>query len=303
MLATGGTTGDEGKSIGNSCKFAHLTEAFSTQWSDAALAARDAKARKSEAVVAAVDNFDLPGQRPRLASKMQFLGMTRINKSKKMMTMLTGALVTVMTSWMKQRTQLILRQMTQNFLNILMTIWKTLMRPHLKCMLQQVAVFKKHVSFCLVLRVPEATFLLLALVFSHPLIASLRSLVAKARRARGKGNHLCRKVESRQTLVHKASCQKHRPHVPSLVLRCPRSVRLKLAQLVVDHITLLVFVLISACCVDKSDIVHHNVPSRENDSIFTWQTCIWYLFSGLCSVRCTVLWCNFRRKRTTSRRE
>ena len=29
------------------------------QWGDAALAARDAKARKSEAVVAAVDNFDL----------------------------------------------------------------------------------------------------------------------------------------------------------------------------------------------------------------------------------------------------
>ena len=39
----------------------HLLEAFSTQWGDAALAARDAKARKSEAVVAAVDNFDLPG--------------------------------------------------------------------------------------------------------------------------------------------------------------------------------------------------------------------------------------------------
>ena len=36
-------------------------EAFSTQWCDAALAARDAKARKSEAVVAAIDNFDLFG--------------------------------------------------------------------------------------------------------------------------------------------------------------------------------------------------------------------------------------------------
>ena len=39
--------------------FSHLVEAFCTQWCDAALAARDAKARKSEAVVAAVDNFDL----------------------------------------------------------------------------------------------------------------------------------------------------------------------------------------------------------------------------------------------------
>ena len=59
VLATSGTTGAEGESIGNSWKFSHLVEAFCTQWSDAALAARDAKARKSEAVVAAVDNFDL----------------------------------------------------------------------------------------------------------------------------------------------------------------------------------------------------------------------------------------------------
>ena len=59
VLATSGTTGAECESIGNSWKFAHLVEAFSTQWGDAALAARDAKARKAEAVVAAVDNFDL----------------------------------------------------------------------------------------------------------------------------------------------------------------------------------------------------------------------------------------------------
>ena len=61
MLATSGTTGAEGESVGNSRKFAHLAEAFSTQWCDAAHAARDAKARKFEAVVAAVDNFDLSG--------------------------------------------------------------------------------------------------------------------------------------------------------------------------------------------------------------------------------------------------
>ena len=59
VLATSGTTGAEGESIGNSWKFSHLVEAFCTQWCDAALAARDAKARKSEAVAAAVDNFDL----------------------------------------------------------------------------------------------------------------------------------------------------------------------------------------------------------------------------------------------------
>ena len=39
------------------------------------------------------------------------------------------------------------------------------MRPHLKCMHQQVAVVKKLESFCLVSRLPEAIFLLLALVF------------------------------------------------------------------------------------------------------------------------------------------
>ena len=33
-------------------------DAFSTQWCDAALAARDAKAKTAEALVAAVDNFD-----------------------------------------------------------------------------------------------------------------------------------------------------------------------------------------------------------------------------------------------------
>ena len=58
------------------------------------------------------------------------------------------------------------------------------MRPHLKSMLRQVAVFKKHESFWLVSRVPEAIFLLLVLVLlmawlSHPLIEDLLSLVAK----------------------------------------------------------------------------------------------------------------------------
>ena len=39
----------------------HLAQAFSTQWGDVALAARDAKARKSGAEGAAVDIFDLSG--------------------------------------------------------------------------------------------------------------------------------------------------------------------------------------------------------------------------------------------------
>ena len=52
--------------------------------------------------------------------------------------------------------------MTLNILNSLMATWKALKHTHLQCVHQQVAVFKKHVSFCLVSRVPEATFLLLA---------------------------------------------------------------------------------------------------------------------------------------------
>ena len=47
--------------MGNSWKCSHLVEAFSIQWGDAALAARAAKARKSEAVAAALDKFDLSG--------------------------------------------------------------------------------------------------------------------------------------------------------------------------------------------------------------------------------------------------
>ena len=124
VVATSGTTGAEGESIGNSWKFSHLVQAFCAQWCDAALGARDA--RKSEAVVAAVDNF----------------------------------------------------------------------------------------------------------------------------------SPLLRKVENRQVWVHLAFCQKHRAHLSTLVLRCPRSVRLRLVQLVVDHIMLLVSVLISACSVSSWRIRH-----------------------------------------------
>ena len=86
--------------------------------------------------------------------------------------------------------------------------------------------------------------------------------MARVRRARGKGSPLRIDVDSFQTLVHSESCQHHRPPVPTLVHRCPRSVRQKLAQPVVDHITLLDFVLISAYCVAKLDIVHQNVRTK-----------------------------------------
>ena len=61
VLATSGTTSAEGESNGNSWTCSHLEDALSTQWSDAALAAKDAKAKNTEAMVAAVDNLDLSG--------------------------------------------------------------------------------------------------------------------------------------------------------------------------------------------------------------------------------------------------
>ena len=57
-MSLSGTTGTEGETIGNSWKSSHLADVFSTQSGDAALAARDSKSRKSDVVVAAVDNFD-----------------------------------------------------------------------------------------------------------------------------------------------------------------------------------------------------------------------------------------------------
>ena len=57
---------------------------------------------------------------------MSVKGMTR-NTMKKM---LTVTLATVVMGCMKPHTQLVLRQMTENFLNSLMAIWKTLRRLH-----------------------------------------------------------------------------------------------------------------------------------------------------------------------------
>ena len=55
MVATSGTTSAESESLGNNWNLSHLVDAFSTQWCGASLAARDAKAMKTEAVVAAID--------------------------------------------------------------------------------------------------------------------------------------------------------------------------------------------------------------------------------------------------------
>ena len=86
------------------------------------------------------------------------------------------------------------------------------------------------------------------------------------------------------------------------VLRCPTSVRVRLAQLVVD--TLLVFVLISACCVDKLDIVHQNVPTKVPVTAFSPGERAFGTYALGCAVfDAPVLWCNCRGNRTKSQDE
>ena len=107
-MATSGTTGAEGESIGNSWKFSHLADAFSTQWCDAALAARDSKARKLEAAEAAVDNFDLSGlseAASRIEHAMswndsdQHVDEYGDDDDESLKTMLIDTLAIVMTNW------------------------------------------------------------------------------------------------------------------------------------------------------------------------------------------------------------
>ena len=181
VLATSGTTGAEGESIGNSWKFSHLVEAFCTQWCDAALAARDAKAGNSEAVVAAVDDFDF----------------SELSEA--------AACIENAISWNDTDPQIVEYEDDDDDNNEEDVDWYAgdcddelddtaytagtpTDDPEL---LEQFdgnleeadasasqSVFKKHVSFWLVSRVPEAIFLLLVLVLlmaclSHPLIENL----------------------------------------------------------------------------------------------------------------------------------
>ena len=119
---------------------------------NAALAASDSEARKSEAMWQQWTTLIcLDSRKPRLALNMQFPAKARKqqideywgDEDDTMKTMLNGTLATEIAIWKNHQTQLVLRQMTQNFLKSLMATWKTLMHPHLKCMHQQVEVVKK----------------------------------------------------------------------------------------------------------------------------------------------------------------
>ena len=112
----------------------------------------------------------------------------------------------------------------------------------------------------------------------------------RGKRARGK-RLLCTTVESFQTSVHLGSCQNHRTHVQSLVHRCQRSVRTKMAQLLVNHITLPGFILISACCVAKLDIAHQNVPTNKERLHFLLANVhlVHTLWAVQCSMPCVLV--------------
>ena len=151
-------------------------------------------------------------------------------------TTLIGTLATVMTSWKNPHTQWALRQMTQNFLNSsdasASQVYVSASRSFQEARVSRV---KSARGYFLVVGIGALDGL------DQP--SSDRKLAM----SRGKGNKSKRKGESSSHKggkfpnlgQHLESCQIHRPHVPSLVHRCPRSVRTKLAQLVVDHTTLL----------------------------------------------------------------
>ena len=166
--------------------------------------------------MAVVDNFDLSGLRkPRCALNLHFPEMMLINKTMimKMMTrsitktMLSGTLATMMTSWKNQHT-LGCRMRAQSFLTSLMATWQTLMHPHLKLCVSKSEFSRStraSVSCQGCPRLPSVLLLLaLALLtawLSHPLVANLQSLEARARSARGRDTIPRTRDHSLQTFV------------------------------------------------------------------------------------------------------
>ena len=118
-------------------------------------------------------------------------------------------------------------------------------------------------------RLPEATFCLVVVGIGAMDGLAQPSIGRKPAKSRGKGKKCKRKGHyspykggQSPNLGTLESCQKHRPRAREFAHQCPRGVWQKLAQLVVDHITLLGFVLVIACCVAKLGVVHQNAPTR-----------------------------------------
>ena len=273
VLATG-TTGAEGESICNSWKIAHLVEAFSTQWCDAALAARDdAKARKSEVVAATVDNFDLSGLSEATSRIENAISRNDADQH-------INAYEDDDDEYYEEDVEWYTGDCDDELDETAYTVGTLTDDPELleqfdgnledAASASQVYAsasrsFQEAPEFLSLVRSARGYFLVVGIgAFDG---RAQPSADRKPAESRGEGKKGKRKDESssqksgKPTNLGTGILPKPQPHVPSLVLRCPRSVRLRLAQLVVD-ITLLVFVLTNACCVDKLDIVHHSVPTK-----------------------------------------
>ena len=292
VLATSGTTGAEGESVGNSRKFVHLAEAFSTQWCDAALAARDAEARKSEAVVAAVDNFDLSGlseAASRIENSISWNDADQqINEceadgdeyDEEDVDRYTGDCdgeldETGYTVGTRTGDPELLEQFDGNLEDADASASQVYARE----LLSRVKSFR---GYFLVFEIGAFDGL------AQP------STDRKPAQSRGKGKKGKRKGKSSSqtggtSTIFGALGILPKPQTPRSKSRPPMSKKGPLAQLVVDHITLFVFVLISsACCVDKLDIVHQNVPTKEKRHLAN-EPLVPVLWVVQCSMPCVMV--------------
>ena len=105
------------------------------------------------------------------------------------------------------------------------------------------------------------------------MIANLQCLEGKSKKGQEEKERLLKtRVESLRTLVHLES--------QNLVHLCPRSARQKLAQLVVDHITLLGFVQIRACCAAKLGHRASECPNQGTHAFGTYA--LGAVFDAMC---------------------
>ena len=302
MLATSGTTGAEVESIGNSWEFSHLVEAFSAQWRDAALAARDVKARKSEAVVAAIDNFHLSGLSEDASRIENAISWNDTDPPIVEYEDDDGDCYREDVDWY-----------TGDFDDELDDTAYTASTPtsgpelleHSDGNLEEGDAsasqvyasasrsFKKHVSFWIVSRVPQAIFLLLVLVLltawlSHPLIENPAKSRGNGKKGKRKGKSSSQKggqptrlgtpgiLPKPQTsrFESRPPMSKKRPSEAGATRGGPHHApRLRPDQ-----------------CMLCRQVGHRasECPKGKSDCFFIWKTLVLYLCSGLCSVRFSV---------------
>ena len=278
VLATSGTTSAEGESIGNSWKFSHIIGAFCTQWGDAALAARDAKARKSEAVVAAMDNFDLSGL-SEAASRIE--NATSRNDADQQINEYGDD----DDENYEEDADWYTGDCDDEFDETAYTIGTPTDDPelleHFDGNLEDA-----HASAFQVYASASRSF------------QQSRELLARVKSARGyfpvvgigAFDGLAQPPTHRKLAKSRGKGKKGKRQGKSSSQKCGRLAK---TTDLTCRVTLLVFV---------SNRASEFLNKRKATCIFTWQIVIWYLCFGLCSVRFTVLWRTCRGSRTRSRR-